>query len=557
MKTAGLSVLLLALTRTAAAGVAAAPEEATVFIRVIGEVREEYDQGWKQSRERSNVEIGTGSGFLISAFGHLLTNQHVVSGSELTLNRRGTPVRVKLEVRRIEVVLPTDGRRFEAAVDAADADLDLAVLSVTGAGLPFIPLGDSDALEPGQPVRVLGFPFGGAVEVGRAGMQDAPAQASVSRGVVAALRASDEGEPRYIQTDASVSPGSSGGPMLDEEGYVVGVIRMRLGRGPGVGFAIPINRAKDFLEVSGLERVFPAHRRQLGPLSSPEGKGVRLRLPDGLEDTAPSRLRLYAADPSGDVALHVDRLATARNLSDLEALLLSGQGSDGFVASGGPRGLTARIGGWPARVGVAAGIPSAGPRGAELLMEYALIDLGKEKVLARWVGPAWQVAFNRSILRGSLASLEVDPLLTAELTAAAPTALEPASLPNPGAPALPFPPSWVREPTAPHACPRLPPPDSVLSASPAGDFTVSLRAAWWRAPGFTPEGASAACAGPTGSLGAGSYSLRREQWGTVQTLRGAFRRRGDGVVQIELAAPPPKAPFLDELFRAWLAALSR
>jgi hypothetical protein len=557
VKAPGFSALLIVIARTAAAGVAAAPEEATVFIRVIGEVREEYDRGWKQAVERSDAEIGTGSGFLISAFGHVLTNQHVVSGAELTVNRRGTPVRVKLEVRRIEVVLPTDGRRFEAAVDAADADLDLAVLSITGAGLPFIPLGDSDVLELGQPVRVLGFPFGRAVEVGRAGTQDAPAQASVSRGGVSALRAGDEGEPRYIQTDASVNPGSSGGPMLDEDGYAVGVICMRLGRGSGVGFGIPINRVKDFLEVSGLERVFPARRRQLGPLLSPEGKGLRLRLPEGLEDTAPSRLRLEAADPSCDLALHVDRVATARSLSDLEALLLAGQGSDGFVASGGPHSQAARIGGRPARVGVAAGLPPAGARGPELLMEYALLELGKEKVLARWVGPAWQVAFNRSVLRGSLTSLEADALLTAELTAAVPTALESASLPNPGAPALPWPPNWVREPTPPHACPQLPPPDFVLSASPVGDFTVSLRAAWWRAPGFTPEGAIAACAGPTGALGAGSYSLRREQLGAVQTLRGAFRRRGNGVVQLELAAPAPKVPFSDDLFRAWLAALSR
>jgi len=105
-------------------------------------------------------------------------------------------------VRTIEVVLPTDGRRFEAAVDAADADLDLAVLSITGAGLPFIPLGigRSGARPAGEGPRIS---FGRAVEVGRAGTQDAPAQASVSRGVVAALRASDEGEPRYIQTDAT------------------------------------------------------------------------------------------------------------------------------------------------------------------------------------------------------------------------------------------------------------------------------------------------------------------------------------------------------------------
>ena len=109
-------------------------------------------------------------------------------------------------------------------MEAVDADLDLAVLSVPGSDLPFLGLGDSDALGPGQPVQVVGFPLGRAVEVGRPVTRRHRAAAhGEPRSRRRPARSAEEGDARYIQTDAAVHPGSSGGPMLDEQGYAVGV----------------------------------------------------------------------------------------------------------------------------------------------------------------------------------------------------------------------------------------------------------------------------------------------------------------------------------------------
>ena len=187
-------LLLAALCASVASADERAPSDATVFIRVIGEVRAEFQRAWKQSMEQHDVEFATGSGFVVSPSGYVLTNHHVVSGEDLTLEREGQQVRVKLEVRKVEVVFPADGTRIEARVEAVDPDLDLAVLSLNGADLPFITMGDSDALQAGQPIQVLGYPFGRAVEVGRSVAAETVPQPTVSRGSVAALRASDVGE---------------------------------------------------------------------------------------------------------------------------------------------------------------------------------------------------------------------------------------------------------------------------------------------------------------------------------------------------------------------------
>src|SRR5207245_7335552 len=96
-----------------------------------------------------DVAIATGSGFVVSPSGYVLTSQHVLSGTERTVDRGGHQVKVSAEVKTIEVVFPTDGRRLVATVTGSDPDLDLAVLSVPAVDLPSVPLGDSDALEPG------------------------------------------------------------------------------------------------------------------------------------------------------------------------------------------------------------------------------------------------------------------------------------------------------------------------------------------------------------------------------------------------------------------------
>ena len=528
-----------------------APSEATVFVRVIGVMRAEIQHAWKETRESEDVEIATGSGFVVSPSGYVLTNHHVVSGRDLEMRRDGKPVRVSLEVKRIEVVFPADGTRLEAHVEASDADLDLAVLSVNGNDLPFVGLGDSDALEPGQPVQVIGFPFGRAVEVGRPVTAETVPEPTVTRGSVGALRESEQGEARYIQTDAIVHPGNSGGPMLDEKGYAVGVIRMRLERGssPGPAFAIPINRVKDFLESSSLERVFPGRRLRLGPPQSLDWKRLRFRLPDAFDDASASRLRVEWAPPQ-EVALLVERVASPLALPDLERTLRDGRAFPAFAPFEGAEGRARRMGGRRALVGGGYGTSTAGP--AEV--GYAILDLGPEKVVAGYVGPPAQVAFNRSVLEGWLASVEADPLLTREVATPVTAALEPAALPS--APPLAMPEAWYREPTEPPACGLLPAPDAALLASPEGDFTVSLRAAWWRSARVGPAQAARACTGRPLPDDAGSYTLDRARLGVTYSVAGLFLPAGEGILQLEVSTPRAKQPYVRDLFAAWVKAIS-
>lgn len=556
MRAGPLALAVLALARVGAAAETDSVSKAAVFIRVIGAVRAEYQDAWKETVERRDVELGTGSGFVISSSGYVLTNHHVVTGEEATLERGGRAVRVQLEVKRIEVVLPADGSRLEAHVEASDPDLDVAVLSVAGTELPSIGLGDSDAVSAGDPVMVVGFPFGRAVEAGKTVTAETVPQPSVSRGTIAAVREGEEGEARYIQTDATVNPGSSGGPMVDEDGRAVGVVRMRLARGVGLGFGIPINRVKDFLEANGFDRIFPARRLRLGPLQPFSGKGLRLRVPETLEDASPSRLRVEWGAPPAEVGLVIERVATPLGIADLESRLLSGQAFPGFVAHAQGKTRGARMAGRPALVGSARG-SSPGPRNVTAMeMEYAVVDLGAEKVVARYLGPEDQVAFNRSVLRASLESLEADPLLTAPISSALAPAFEAAKFPRPGAPAVVVPQAWWQEQRPSLPCPALPPADSELSASPEGDFTVSGRAMWWRG-GLDADRAAAACAWPRGPLGATSYALRRERLGVAYSVEGVFLSRADGLLRLEVESPTPKQPLLSDLFQAWVSALSR
>jgi trypsin-like peptidase len=557
VKAGPLALALVGVGRLVGAAEADSPSNATVFVRVIGEVRAEYQRAWKETIENRDVEFGTGSGFVISPSGYVLTNHHVVTGEEVTRERGGRQVRVKLEVKRIEVVFPADGTRLEARVEASDPDLDVAILSVPGTELPFIGLGDSDALQAGEAVEVVGFPFGRAVEAGRTVTADTVPQPSVSRGTIAAVRAGEDGDARYIQTDATVNPGSSGGPMLDADGYAVGLIRMSLARGTGLGFGIPINRVKDFLEANGFDRLFPARRLKLGPVQPFDWKGLRLRVPEALEDSSLSRLRVEWGTPPAEVGLVVERVATPLALADLEMLLLSGQGFSGFVSSTQGNARRARMAGRSALVGSSRGSSASSTESAALDMEYAIVDVGAEKVVARYLGPQDQMAFNRSVFRGSLESLEADPLLTAELRATVTPAFERATLPQPGAPAVLMPRAWWQEQRPLLPCRGLPPADSALSGSPEGDFTVSVRATWWRGVDLSAEQATAACAWPRGTSGADSYAFRHQRLAMTYAVQGVFLSGADGLLRLEVESPSPKQPLVDDLFHAWVKALSR
>ncbi len=177
--------------------------------------------------ERRYEVHSMGSGFIVSADGLILTNHHVIEGAAA-----------------ITVTLP-DGREFKAKVIGSDSSCDLAVLKIDGTNLPVATLGDSDDLLIGEWAIAIGNPFGYLL--------DDP-HPSVTAGVISATHRDVKPEPGksrvyqdLIQTDAAINPGNSGGPLVDSRGRVIGIntfIFSQSGGSLGMGFAIPINRAK-------------------------------------------------------------------------------------------------------------------------------------------------------------------------------------------------------------------------------------------------------------------------------------------------------------------------
>jgi S1-C subfamily serine protease len=170
----------------------------------------------------------TGSGFVVDEDGTILTNAHVVDGAD-----------------QVTVSFEEGGESIDAEVQGVDPDTDLAVLKIDPGeveDLTVLPLGDSSNLEVGDPVVAIGNPFG--------------LQRTVTTGIVSALQRQIDAPSGFsisnvIQTDASINPGNSGGPLLDANGRVIGInsqIATGGGQGSvGIGFAVPVNTAKDLL----------------------------------------------------------------------------------------------------------------------------------------------------------------------------------------------------------------------------------------------------------------------------------------------------------------------
>jgi len=463
----------------------------------------------------------------------ILTNNHVIappSASRLA----NADSEVHTQIRRIEAVVGVGGAPLQAIVVASDPGLDLALLSVTSAELPYVAFGDSDAARPGEPARVLGFPFGNQVEIAKRG-PGAPS-VTVSAGRVAASRSDDQGETRFLQTDATINPGSSGGPMLDADGYAIGVVRLKLARGEGAGFAIPINQVKDFLEANGYLGQLPARRLRPLPAQTLDFKGLRLEAPERIDDDSRSRLRLRGGTRLEEGELIVDRVATAWKSAQLQEALLAG-GFDGFPLDERAGWTADQPAGKRALFGSATGTRD----GLPLRVEYAIASIGKEAIVARFVGRPDQVAFNLSVVRRALASLEAEPLLREEVVTAPAVELESATLSNPWAPAVAVPARFVRDETESAACAT--PAASTLSTSPPADFTVALRVAFFLRPDAQVEEALQRCAAATESA----------RFGVVYRNASFLVRSDDGLLRYEAEAPAAKWPLVEKLVRAWLA----
>jgi S1-C subfamily serine protease len=531
---------------------AASPADATVLVRLVGSVHAEITEfGAKRTLDLDRVEIGTGSGFVISPDGHVLTNDHVVSSSEITIDEGLRKVTVSLKVSRIEVCVPPDSAAarnsgpacVEASIAATSPDLDLAVLFVTGMNQPYLPLGDSDVLAPGQPVQALGFPFGNTLNIGRNSLSSVVPEITTTAGTVSSLRANDSGTRRFVQIDGNVNPGNSGGPLVNKDGFAVGVIQSRLKDATGIAFAIPINQVKDFLESRGLDQLMPTRRVRLGGLHRSDTKALALRLPDGLADVSPGRLRLETARDAADVVLRIDRVFSSWTLERLEQELLQSRTFERLSVAGKESRVT-RTGAAPALSGLA----TAGAN-AETGMAYAIVDLGREKLIARFVGARDFVAFNEGVLRESLASLESerlirepDPLARIEWSSA--SAAD-------GQRPLPVPVGWLVEAGNPTACARLSMPEAAGSAVSVRDFTIALRLAVW--PGtLAPEEVSAACWPSRGSLGSASYLSRSERLGAGYSAEGVLVRIGQRVLQFEVIAPTQQSAYARTLLALWV-----
>jgi V8-like Glu-specific endopeptidase len=538
------------------------------FVRVVADVRIVFPDGSRETMERKNAELATGSAFVIAPSGLLLTSLHVVEEEPPPKGPSGVEAEVTLENRRVEVAIGPGGASgvFETYVAASDVENDLAALQVTAGELPYLPLGDSDAAKAGQAVRVLGFPFGRKVEVGKRAGADVVPEVSVTAGSLSAARANEEGDTRFLQTDASINPGNSGGPMLDEEGYVVGVVRMKLARdatSQGAGFAVPVNVVKDFLDASGLSAQLPVTRLRPGVLHTFDWKGLRVELPDGFSDVSPSRL-VVDAGQVGEVSFRADRLATPLALDALQAALLEGKALPGFVPAAATverEATTGERSGPPVRTGTAFGTTAAGER---FRVEFAIVDRKQERIAARFVGPADAVAFNLGLVRRSLRSLAAEPMLIG--LRPAPISFDPrkppferVGFPQGESGRVPVPTGWVVEPASRGACRSLPAAAAGLAASHPSDYTLVLRALRWSGPGLARAvlacpGALAAAAGE----GAGpSYSRRFERLGVDVTARAvAVERPGESLL-LEVEAPTAKLVIVEGLFDRWVEGVKR
>lgn len=283
-----------------------------------------------RNSEESQQPLGLGSGVIISADGYIVTNNHVIDGAE-----------------RLEVTL-NDNRQFNATVVGADPNTDLALIKIDAKELPVIPMGNSDVLKVGEWVLAVGNPFGLTSTV-TTGIVSAKA-----RSISSATNGRPMGLESYIQTDAAVNPGNSGGALVNLNGELVGIntaIYSQTGSYAGYSFAIPTaivtKVITDLRQYGTVQRAFLGISYTPLDAKSAKEKGIK-DLVDGLyvESVNDRSTAMEAGLQKGDVITAINGNPTHNSAQLLEQVARLRPGdkvSITFVRDGNKKTVTATL----------------------------------------------------------------------------------------------------------------------------------------------------------------------------------------------------------------------
>jgi serine protease Do len=283
-----------------------APAVVTVQTEVVERVPIDPFERFFGGRSGERSSAGIGSGFITRADGIIVTNAHVIAGA----------AKVSVALR--------DGQTFQAKVLGSDEVNDLAVLKIEARGLPVAKLGTSDDLQVGEWAVAIGNPYGFLL---------GNTEPSVTMGVVSGIGRNLVGQAQgggvyvdMIQTDAAINPGNSGGPLVNANGEVIGVnssIYSPSGGSIGLGFAIPINRARrvteDLLEHGTVRRPWVGIKPAVA--QAPDGSRAGLTRGVTVQAVVPGSPAFKAGIRAGDVIVK-SRARTLRNAYDWDAELL-------------------------------------------------------------------------------------------------------------------------------------------------------------------------------------------------------------------------------------------
>ncbi len=189
----------------------------------FGDFFDQFERFFGEQGRAPREQRSLGSGFVFSADGYIVTNNHVIEGAD--------SIKVNLQAGK------NGDQSYDAEVIGTDRETDLALLKITAdKPLPYLVFGDSDALKVGQWVMAIGNPFG--------------LDHTVTAGIVSAKGRTIGAGPydNFIQTDASINPGNSGGPLINLDGQVIGINTAIVASGQGIGFAIPSGLARQVIE---------------------------------------------------------------------------------------------------------------------------------------------------------------------------------------------------------------------------------------------------------------------------------------------------------------------